>query len=507
MVRCICVRPALESAPTSSRAGLNYIKGFRYELFLAVRSARTTHCVAWVDASLPDALAENESRAAAAASAAPAPYPPAVLADLWSRFEVPDERVRWDDPLVRVSAPEGSGETRDAGGSGFSTRPDVALKQAASTAAASAEPPAAQAPPPQRKTVFKRTGVRVVLGAASGRAEGSAAATAAAALAVSVSVAPAAERRPDPAASHPSEGTSADNGAAAGDDARSAVSSGGFGSCDDIGSDAEADAAAAAAAAADASAVGRPHPGDAIGSVVGGRRQRQQERGGKGRSGDTGLPAFNEETYASAAAAALRPASADSAPLPAHFAAAAVSVARALFLRRAYKPSLAVKPEPSAPPHFIAALHSRVEAATAELEASVPAGEALVACRMRALPPLHSPFSLPSGSDSLPAGVPLAVAGSPVPLRLNRPLPVSVLRRLRAEVRGEEAAGGRPRLLRPRLPSSDRSSCGRRGHPLRALPPPPRASTPSRGDSLSTCSCTRPTSRGLPCCQLQTLRR
>lgn len=70
---------------------LNYIKGYRYELFCLSRSAATPHCVLWCDVSLDQARAWN-----------PQTYPDDLLESLYSRFERPFEKQKWDRPLFTV---------------------------------------------------------------------------------------------------------------------------------------------------------------------------------------------------------------------------------------------------------------------------------------------------------------------------------------------------------------------------------------------------------------------
>lgn len=71
---------------------LNYIKGFRYELFCIIRAAASTHCVIHINAPHDAAREWNARRANA--------YSTRTLDDVWSRFETPDERNRWDRPLL-----------------------------------------------------------------------------------------------------------------------------------------------------------------------------------------------------------------------------------------------------------------------------------------------------------------------------------------------------------------------------------------------------------------------
>lgn len=83
---------------------LNYIKGFRYELYCVARSARTPHCVVSVLAAEADCAAWNAARAAAGEPA----YPPAVLGELVQRFEEPNANNRWDHPVFAVAPGDAS---------------------------------------------------------------------------------------------------------------------------------------------------------------------------------------------------------------------------------------------------------------------------------------------------------------------------------------------------------------------------------------------------------------
>ncbi|TFJ82820.1 hypothetical protein NSK_005895 [Nannochloropsis salina CCMP1776] len=104
---------------------LNYIKGFRYQLYCMARAETTQHCVVWVALEHQQmARAWNESREDR--------YPPELYArgggggeakgnvdggkegriereevpcfdDLWGRFEAPVEGNRWDRPLICYS--------------------------------------------------------------------------------------------------------------------------------------------------------------------------------------------------------------------------------------------------------------------------------------------------------------------------------------------------------------------------------------------------------------------
>ncbi|KAG0285723.1 kti12, chromatin associated [Linnemannia gamsii] len=75
---------------------LNYIKGFRYQLYCVARAIGTPHCVVFC-ACIPDrARAWNKESGA---------YPETIFEELVVRFEEPDSRTRWDSPLF-VMVPE-----------------------------------------------------------------------------------------------------------------------------------------------------------------------------------------------------------------------------------------------------------------------------------------------------------------------------------------------------------------------------------------------------------------
>ncbi|KAI9256643.1 chromatin associated protein KTI12, partial [Phascolomyces articulosus] len=76
--------------------GMNYIKGFRYQLYCVARGISTPHCV--VHAGTPIAMAKewNTNRESAAA------YDPTVFDELVTRYEEPDSKNRWDSPLFTV---------------------------------------------------------------------------------------------------------------------------------------------------------------------------------------------------------------------------------------------------------------------------------------------------------------------------------------------------------------------------------------------------------------------
>ena len=70
----------------------------RYELWCIARAAAARYCVLQCSAPRETAEAWNAGRPAGEA------YSEAVLSDLWSRYEKPDSRNRWDKPLFRLDA-------------------------------------------------------------------------------------------------------------------------------------------------------------------------------------------------------------------------------------------------------------------------------------------------------------------------------------------------------------------------------------------------------------------
>jgi protein KTI12 len=88
---------------------LNYIKGFRYELFCISKAAGERHGVLWV-LNRHNVLTEwNANRTSTSTSSSDTveegegySYEPSVLQELVTRYEPPDERNRWDKPLYTV---------------------------------------------------------------------------------------------------------------------------------------------------------------------------------------------------------------------------------------------------------------------------------------------------------------------------------------------------------------------------------------------------------------------
>eukprot|EP00892_Ulva_mutabilis_P006149 jgi/Ulvmu1/3906/UM018_0128.1 len=86
---------------------LNFVKGYRYELWCLARAAGTKCCVLLVDTPIDTCRQWNAARPSEEA------YSPEVFDDLASRFEPPNAYTRWDSPL-HVARPTASPSTADA---------------------------------------------------------------------------------------------------------------------------------------------------------------------------------------------------------------------------------------------------------------------------------------------------------------------------------------------------------------------------------------------------------
>ncbi|XP_032406603.1 LOW QUALITY PROTEIN: protein KTI12 homolog [Xiphophorus hellerii] len=75
---------------------LNYIKGYRYELFCLTKHAQTPHCLVHCLTSGEESSLWNKNREAAGR------YSQDIFDALVQRFEAPDSRNRWDSPLFTV---------------------------------------------------------------------------------------------------------------------------------------------------------------------------------------------------------------------------------------------------------------------------------------------------------------------------------------------------------------------------------------------------------------------
>lgn len=72
---------------------MNYIKGFRYELFCLVRNFKTRLCCIYFKIDLENCLKNNEKSNT---------YDTDLLKDLFSRMEEPIAKNRWDSPLYQI---------------------------------------------------------------------------------------------------------------------------------------------------------------------------------------------------------------------------------------------------------------------------------------------------------------------------------------------------------------------------------------------------------------------
>nr|XP_020469006.1 protein KTI12 homolog [Monopterus albus] len=75
---------------------LNYIKGYRYELFCLIKHAQTPHCLVYCLTSDEQSSSWNTNRDAAEQ------YTQDLFDALVLRFEAPDSRNRWDSPLFTI---------------------------------------------------------------------------------------------------------------------------------------------------------------------------------------------------------------------------------------------------------------------------------------------------------------------------------------------------------------------------------------------------------------------
>ncbi|XP_029992576.1 protein KTI12 homolog [Sphaeramia orbicularis] len=75
---------------------LNYIKGYRYELFCLIKHTQTPHCLVYCLTSDQVSSRWNTDRDAAEQ------YTQEIFDALVLRFEAPDSRNRWDSPLFTI---------------------------------------------------------------------------------------------------------------------------------------------------------------------------------------------------------------------------------------------------------------------------------------------------------------------------------------------------------------------------------------------------------------------
>jgi tRNA uridine 5-carbamoylmethylation protein Kti12 len=81
---------------------LNYIKGYRYELYCIARSIRSPHCVCWIQCDNDISIKFNNDLKSLESSSLEA-YDDKILLDLRLRFEEPNYKNRWDNPLFTIN--------------------------------------------------------------------------------------------------------------------------------------------------------------------------------------------------------------------------------------------------------------------------------------------------------------------------------------------------------------------------------------------------------------------
>lgn len=79
---------------------MNYIKGFRYELFCLARTAKTTNCLVYCDTD-PDVAGKSAEQ-----GGYENPFPSDFFTDYAQRMEKPNPSQRWDKPLFEIREDE-----------------------------------------------------------------------------------------------------------------------------------------------------------------------------------------------------------------------------------------------------------------------------------------------------------------------------------------------------------------------------------------------------------------
>ncbi|WKY05787.1 hypothetical protein Q1695_006191 [Nippostrongylus brasiliensis] len=91
-----CVQKHLNGSTIVICDGLNYIKGYRYELFLIGKLCKTTFAVVHCQADESTCIWLNQQKEESSR------YSEETISDLISRYEKPDPRNRWDSPLYEI---------------------------------------------------------------------------------------------------------------------------------------------------------------------------------------------------------------------------------------------------------------------------------------------------------------------------------------------------------------------------------------------------------------------
>lgn len=82
--------------------GLNYIKGYRYQIYCIARALSTTHCVLQCVVDERQCRLRNDERRLLGGPA----YPSTIFEELLLRYEEPNNQTRWDSPLFTVGPDE-----------------------------------------------------------------------------------------------------------------------------------------------------------------------------------------------------------------------------------------------------------------------------------------------------------------------------------------------------------------------------------------------------------------
>lgn len=79
--------------------GMNYIKGFRYQLYLLVKEQKTKHCLVYITTGESESAIRNKKRQGDK-------YSEELFSELVFRFEEPNFSARWDKPCFPVLSAE-----------------------------------------------------------------------------------------------------------------------------------------------------------------------------------------------------------------------------------------------------------------------------------------------------------------------------------------------------------------------------------------------------------------
>lgn len=76
---------------------MNYIKGYRYELYCLAKNSQTATVTVYIDADIDVCKYLNGCREEAADR-----YTDEKISELAQRYEVPNPDNRWDSPLIKI---------------------------------------------------------------------------------------------------------------------------------------------------------------------------------------------------------------------------------------------------------------------------------------------------------------------------------------------------------------------------------------------------------------------